>query len=225
MNTFRYGGEVIEVRRDRERYAGGEPEAGVESRHAFSFGAHYDPANLRFGLLLACNEERLAAGAGFGEHPHRDTEIVTWVVEGELEHRDSAGHSAVVRAGQAQLLSAGSGVRHTERNAGSGPLVFVQMWLHPAAFGAEPRYAVEQGTRFVPPGQPGAVLRVLREGSLLPPAPFTYVHVVRGRVRLGGHELGPGDAARITGEQRVRAEADGPAEYLVWEMHGEPSYG
>lgn len=216
---------MIEVRRADERYPGGEPAAGIETWHAFSFGARYEPDNVRFGLLLACNEERLAPGAGFAEHPHRDTEIVTWVVQGELEHRDSAGHTAVVRAGEAQLLSAGAGLRHTERNAASGPLVFVQMWLHPAGFGGEPRYAVGRGTRFTPPGQPLAALHVRREGGPLPEAPFVYVHVVRGRVRLGSWTLGPGDAARLRDERAVRVAVIGPAEYLVWEMHGEPSYG
>lgn len=81
---------MIQVRRGHERYPGGDAEAGIESQHAFSFGPHFDPENLRFGALIACNEERLTGGAGFDEHPHRDTEIVTWVVEGELTHRDSA---------------------------------------------------------------------------------------------------------------------------------------
>ncbi|MBM9509621.1 pirin family protein [Actinacidiphila acididurans] len=216
---------MIEVRRDAERYRGGDPGAGIDSRHAFSFGAHYDPTNLRFGLLLACNEERLAPGAGFAEHPHRDTEIVTWVVEGELTHHDSAGHSAVVRPGQAQLLSAGAGVRHTERNEGTGPLTFVQMWLHPAAFGTPPRYAVRTAADLAPLGQPGAELLVLRSAAPLPAAPFLYVHCVRGRLRLAGHTLGPGDAARITAEAGLHAEPDGEAEYLALAMDGEPSYG
>src|SRR6478609_3826296 len=88
-----HGGDMIDVRRAGERCRGGEPAAGIETWHAFSFGAHYDPDNVGFGLLSACNEEHLAPGAGFAEHPHRDVEIVTWVVEGVLEHRDSAGHS------------------------------------------------------------------------------------------------------------------------------------
>jgi len=221
---------MVDVRRGGQRYAGGEPEAGIESRHAFSFGAHYDPTNLRFGLLLACNEERLAPGAGFAEHRHRDTEIVTWVVQGRLEHRDSAGRTALVEAGRGQVLSAGAGIAHTERHAGPDPLVFVQLWLHPAAFGTPPRYAASPGPDIVPPGQPGAVLTVARGGAALPPAPFVYVHVVRGLVRIAGHTLEPGDAARISGGRpgggaAVRAEADGDAEYLVCAMDGEPGYG
>lgn len=112
---------VISVRRAHERYRGGDAAAGVESLHALSFGRFYDPDNLRFGPVLACNEERLAPGAGFDEHPHSHTEIVTWVVEGELTHRDSTGHATVVRAGDVQHLSSAGGVRHEERNDGTAP--------------------------------------------------------------------------------------------------------
>lgn len=93
-----YRGRVISVHRAGDRFEGGDGAAGIESRHSFSFGSFYDPDNLRFGPILACNEERLGPGAGFEEHPHSHTEIVTWVVEGELTHRDSAGHATVVRA-------------------------------------------------------------------------------------------------------------------------------
>lgn len=225
-----YGGRMIEVWPAERRYRGGDPAEGIDTRHAFSFGAHYDPGNLRFGLLLACNEERLAPGAGFAEHPHRDVEIVTWVVEGTLEHRDSAGHAALVRPGQVQRLSAGAGVRHTERNAGPGPLRFVQIWLHPERFGGPPRHDVTgapEAEPLSPLGQPGARLRVGRGALALPAAPFTYVHVVRGRVALDGAELGAGDAARLTGGPGAAVEpcGPGPVEFLVWEMHDEPSYG
>lgn len=128
----------MDVRRAGTRYPGGDASAGISSRHAFSFGPHYDPGNLRFGPLIACNEERLAPGAGFDEHPHSHTEIVTWVVEGELTHRDSAGHATVIRPGDVQHLSAAAGVRHVERNDGAVPLTFVQMWLAPAPPAAPP---------------------------------------------------------------------------------------
>ncbi|AEW93861.1 MULTISPECIES: pirin family protein [Streptomycetaceae] len=218
---------MIDVRRAHQRYRGGDPESGVDTRHAFSFGPHYDPDNLRFGYLIACNEERLAPGAGFAEHPHRDVEIVTYVVEGELEHADdTAAHPRRVYAGETARLSAGAGVRHTERNAGSEPLRFVQMWLHPAEFGGAPGYEVTRGrSPLRPRRQPGALLHVHHAGAALPAAPYVYLHVVRGEVTVGGHRLGPGDAARITGGTATAAEASGAAEYLVWEMRGEPSYG
>ncbi|MFJ4618247.1 pirin family protein [Streptomyces sp. NPDC088812] len=219
----------MDVRRADGRYRGGDPAAGIETRHAFSFGPHYDPDNLRFGALIACNEERLAPGAGFDEHPHSHTEIVTWVVEGELTHRDSAGHETRVRPGDVQRLSAAAGVRHVERNDGSAPLTFVQMWLAPLEPGGDPAYEVVRGiadpTPYAVPAA-GALLHVRRpaagERTALPDAAHVYVHVVRGAVRIGRHELGPGDAVRAVGEKGLELEAGaaGPAEVLVWEMAG-----
>ncbi|MFF8634866.1 pirin family protein [Streptomyces pilosus] len=218
----------MDVRRSGERYRGGDPAAGIETRHAFSFGSHYDPDNLRFGAVIACNEERLAPGAGFDEHPHSHTEIVTWVVEGELTHRDSTGRETVVRPGDVQRLSAASGVRHVERNDGSVPLAFLQMWLAPLEPGGEPSYQVVRGiadsTPYALP-EAGAMLHVRRlaagERTAVPDAAYVYVHVVRGVVTLDGEDLGPGDAARLTGTEDVAAvAADAPAELLLWEMRG-----
>ncbi|MCG0063615.1 pirin family protein [Streptomyces tricolor] len=216
---------MIDVRRAAERYRGGDPEAGIDTRHAFSFGPHYDPDNLRFGALIACNEERLAPGAGFGEHPHSHTEIVTWVVEGELTHRDSTGHETRVRPGDVQHLSAAAGVRHVERNDGDVPLTFVQMWLMPRESGGDPAYDLVPGladaTPYALPAA-GAVLHVRRVDpggrTAVPDAAYVYVHVVRGEVRLAGEELGPGDAARITGAEGLTAVAVTAAELLLWEM-------
>ncbi|MBD0417700.1 pirin family protein [Streptomyces sp. TRM S81-3] len=216
---------MTDVRRADERYPGGDRSAGIESRHAFSFGPHYDPDNLRFGALIACNEERLAPGAGFDEHPHSHTEIVTWVVEGELTHRDTAGHETVVRAGDVQRLSAAAGVRHVERNDGTTPLTFVQMWLAPLSPGGDPSYEIVRGiadsTPYAVP-EAGAMLHVRRlaagERTAVPDAGHVYVHVVRGTVRLAGEELGAGDAARLTDAAGVDAVAVTRAEVLVWEM-------
>ncbi|MFF9085229.1 pirin family protein [Streptomyces sp. NPDC014991] len=216
---------MTDVRRAGERYRGGDPETGTDSRHAFSFGPHFDPDNLRFGALIACNEERLAPGAGFGEHPHSHTEIVTWVIEGELTHRDSTGHRTTVRPGDVQHLSAATGVRHTERNDGAVPLVFLQMWLAPREAGGEPAYRTVTGiadsTAYAVPAA-GAVLHVRRlapgERVAVPDAAFLYVHVVRGEVRLDGEELGAGDAARVTDAAGLEAVAVAAAELLLWEM-------
>jgi redox-sensitive bicupin YhaK (pirin superfamily) len=218
----------MDVRRAEERYPGGDPGAGIESWHAFSFGPHYDPDNLRFGALIACNEERLAPGAGFDEHPHSHTEIVTWVIEGELTHRDSAGHETVVRAGDVQRLSAAGGVRHVERNDGAAPLAFVQMWLAPREPGGDPAYEIVRGiadsTPYAVP-EAGAMLHVRRlaagERTAVPDAAHVYVHVVRGAVDLAGTTLGPGDAARLTGTEGMAALGAGDgAELLLWEMAG-----
>ncbi|MFI1416644.1 pirin family protein [Streptomyces sp. NPDC020731] len=219
---------VMDVRRAHERYRGGDPAAGIETWHAFSFGPHYDPDNLRFGAVIACNEEHLAPGAGFDEHPHSHTEIVTWVVEGELTHRDSTGRETVIRPGDVQRLSAASGVRHVERNAGSTPLTFLQMWLAPLEPGGDPFYEVVPGiadsTPYALP-EADAMLHVRRltvgERTAVPDAAYVYAHVVRGRLRLDGEELGPGDAARLTDAKDVEAVAVSPtAELLLWEMRG-----
>ncbi|MFF7854000.1 pirin family protein [Streptomyces sp. NPDC007904] len=216
----------MDVRRARERYQGGDPAAGIETWHAFSFGPHYDPGNLRFGAVIACNEERLAPGAGFDEHPHSHTEIVTWVVSGELTHRDSTGHESVVRPGDVQRLSAASGVRHVERNDGEEPLTFLQMWLAPREPGGEPFYEVVRGiadsTPYALP-EAGAMLHVRRlaagERTAVPDAAHVYAHVVRGEVTLAGETLATGDAARITDARDVEAAAAGTAaELLLWEM-------
>ncbi|WP_367326296.1 pirin family protein [Streptomyces sp. HUAS ZL42] len=215
----------MDVRRADERYRGGDPEAGIDTRHAFSFGPHYDPGNLRFGAMIACNEERLAPGAGFDEHPHSHTEIVTWVVEGELTHRDSTGHETLVRAGDVQRLSSAGGVRHVERNDGATPVTFVQMWLAPLTPGGDPSYEIVRGiadsTPYAVP-EAGAMFHVRRlsagERTAVPDAAYVYVHVVRGEVRLDGEQLGPGDAARITDAKDAEAVGVTGAELLMWEM-------
>lgn len=237
---------MLQVWRGTDRYRGGDETAGIDTRHAFSFSGFYDPDNVGFGQLVACNEERLAPGAGFPEHPHRDVEIVTWVVEGELEHVDSTGRSSRVRAGDVQRMGAGRGVRHVERNAGSGPLCFVQMWLVPGVRGGgpgdvpgegyEPEYEVvhgiADGTPFAVPRTEAVMhVRRLREGerTAVPDAAWVYVHVVRGAVLIGpapGERLAAGDAARVTDARDLEARgAGGPAELLMWEMHSEPGYG
>ncbi|WP_099054953.1 pirin family protein [Streptomyces fodineus] len=217
----------MDVRRAGERYPGGDPATGIESWHAFSFGPHYDPGNLRFGAIIACNEERLAPGAGFGEHPHSHTEIVTWVVEGELTHCDSTGHETKVRPGDVQRLSSAAGVRHAERNDGPSPLTFVQMWLAPRDPGGEPSYEIVPGIADSTPyavAEAGAMLHIRRlaagERTAVPDGAYVYVHVVRGAVRLGEERLAAGDAARITAAVGLETVALTPAEVLLWEMSG-----
>ncbi|MEU1214242.1 pirin family protein [Streptomyces sp. NPDC005790] len=219
----------MDVRRSGDRFRGGDPatgdSAGIETLHAFSFGRFYDPDNLRFGPVLACNEERLAPGAGFDEHPHSHTEIVTWVVEGELTHRDSAAHATVVRAGDVQHLSSAAGVRHVERNDGERPLTFIQMWLSPLEPGGEPSYThvagIADATPYALP-EAGAMLHVCRpsegERTVVPDAAGVYVHVARGEVSLDGEQLGEGDSARITRSRGLELVALRDAEVLVWEL-------
>lgn len=140
-------GPLLQVQRSGERFV--TAVEGITTRHAFSFGQHYDPANVGFGRLLAHNEESLLSGRGFDDHPHRDTEIVTWVLSGSLLHEDSTGESGIVYPGLVQRLSAGSGVVHAERNDAYRvdpdrprvPVRFVQSWIRPDEPGVVPSYA------------------------------------------------------------------------------------
>jgi quercetin 2,3-dioxygenase len=136
----------VDVRRAADRYRTGT--GWLDSRHSFSFGRHYDAGNTSHGLLLVNNDDRVAAGTGFDTHPHRDMEIVTWVLQGSLVHQDSTGHSGVVYPGLAQRMSAGTGILHSEKNDAyrldverpREPVHFVQMWVVPDASGATPGY-------------------------------------------------------------------------------------
>ena len=205
----------------------------LDSRHSFSYGSAYDPANTHFGLLLACNEDRLAAGVGFADHPHRDVEVLTWVVSGWLRHADDAGHRGVARPGVVQRMSAGGGVRHSEY-AGEEPAHYVQMWVRPAEFGGPPRYdtvAVGTGLAEIRPlRQPDAVLVAgrLPAGGTATLAPTAYLHllVVAGTVAAEGEVLGPGDALRLADPGSVTvATRDGAAELLGWRMRSGLSVG
>ncbi|MFX4295083.1 pirin family protein [Streptomyces bohaiensis] len=216
----------VDIRRAAARYRGGDAAAGIETRHAFSFSGFYDPDNLRFGPLTACNEELLAPGAGYAEHAHRDLEIVTWVVEGELTHRDSAGNATVVRPGDLQRLTTGALAHHVERNDGDAPLRFLQMWLVPDTPGGDTEYTV---VRALAAGvdhrlpRTDATLRVARpepgEEVPFPDAPLAELHVVRGAAHLGADRLAPGDEVRIAAPPDRRPPLTGAApgtELLLW---------
>jgi redox-sensitive bicupin YhaK (pirin superfamily) len=189
---------------------------GIETRHSFSFGSHYDAGNTGFGALVACNEELLAPGGGLGPHHHRDLEVVTWVLEGALAHEDDHGSSGVVRAGQLQVMHAGTGVVHSERNASAdAPLRFVQMWLLAGEVGP-PSYRLVE----VPELRlPNALLRVVTLNEsvvLLPNAAFVHAMVTGGSPLVEGvGELEPGDAIRVRDEA---VTVSGNGELLVWEM-------
>ena len=229
---------LLDVRRAASRPVTLAP--GLVTAHAFSFGRHYDPQDVGHGLLLAHNDDRLAPGAGYEPHPHRDLEIVTWVLSGTLRHEDDAGGRADVGPGSVQVLSAGSGVVHSERNAGAGPLHLVQAWIVPDRRDTPARHTVRSidpaPGRLVPAasgrghegalalGSRGAVLHVarLRPGQqvTLPDARSLHLALPVGRATLGGAgPLGPGDAVRLTGGGGQLLTATTDAEALVWEMH------
>ncbi|MEV7398476.1 pirin family protein [Aeromicrobium sp. NPDC092404] len=216
-----------EIRRadDRFRTVGD----GVSTWHSFSYGAHYDPDNVGFGPIVAINTERIEAARGYELHHHADVEIVTWVLEGALQHQDGTGHRGVVRPGTAQRLSAGTGVQHSEENASADePLVFVQMMLRSDHDG-EPDYA--QAAVPLEPGvltptvdvHAAAELFVVRlgegQGVTVPAAGRSLVHVTTGAVVLGDTVLTSGDEARLTDEGAYDLSAAGDGgDVLVWQL-------
>lgn len=185
---------MITVQRAGERYRTVQP--GIVTRHCFSSGAHYDPANLRFGSLIALDEHLVEPGAGFGTHAHRGVELVSWVLDGVLRHEDGAGRVELVHPGRLQLQVAGSGIRHSEVNAStSEPLRFVQAWLELPAGEWAPQYRID-----VPPcaGRAAAVHVLRPDRALRLSVPGWAVGLVtRGAIEVGTTVLGPGDSARI----------------------------
>lgn len=212
-------------------------DAGRVTRHSFSFGPRYDPANLGFGPLVCHNDDVLSAGGGYPDHPHSELEIVTWVLEGALVHTDSTGASHVVEAGRAQVLSAGSGIRHSEvADLASGRCRFVQAWLAPSAAGTDPSYVLGEapppsaglvevvGGDGLPIGTTGARLLVARmapgESVALPDDPRQHLFAATGSVSLDDLDLAAGDAARITDEPGRLVRATAETELLVWSFSG-----
>jgi hypothetical protein len=233
---------TVEIRRAADRAV--TSTSWLKSRHSFSFGDHYDPDNTHHGLLLVNNDDIVEPGTGFDTHPHRDMEIVTWVLRGELTHQDSAGNRGVIYPGLAQRMSAGSGILHSEKNdSPTEPVRFVQMWVAPDETAVTPSYQqheigselLEGGLVTIVSGIPGheaaitlhnrnAALHAtrLRPGAAvsLPQAPYLHVFVARGQVSLAGiGDLDEGDAVRFTDADARRVSARDPAELLIWEMH------
>jgi redox-sensitive bicupin YhaK (pirin superfamily) len=234
----------VQIRRAADRAA--TTTSWLNSRHSFSFGDHYDPDNTHHGLLLVNNDDIVGPAAGFDAHPHRDMEIVTWVLDGELTHEDSAGNRGVIYPGLAQRMSAGTGILHSEKNdSRTRPVHFVQMWVVPDEAGIAPSYQQQEidirdlsnGLTTIAsgvPGHGGAITLYNRNSALhgarlrssdtldLPSAPFLHVFVARGGLTMeGGGQLGAGDAMRCTDSDGRRLTATEPSEVLVWEMHAE----
>ncbi len=233
------GPDTIDLRPAASRF---HTDVGwLDSWHSFSFGPHWDPANTGHGLLVVSNDDIVAPGGGFGTHGHSDMEIVTWVLSGELEHRDSAGHEGVIHPGLAQRMSAGRGIRHSEMNhSATEPVHFVQMWVVPDRTGIDPGYEQRDLSAELKPGgglvavasgrghdgavhihQAGAVLwtaRLLAGQTVeVPDAPYVHLFAATGTVQLAGRTLNAGDAARLTGAGALPLTALEPAEVLIWE--------
>ena len=214
----------------------------LKSFHSFSFADYYDPARMGFGPLRVINEDKIAPGTGFGTHGHRDMEIISYVLEGELAHKDSMGNGSVIRPGDVQRMSAGTGVRHSEYNhAAHDTTHFLQIWIMPNQQGIEPGY---EEKRFDAADKRGR-LRLVgssdgAEGSVvihqdvrlfaglfdgeeaasvaLQPGRQAYVHVARGRVSVNGQPLETGDAAKLDGVDTVSLDKGSDAEVLVFDL-------
>ena len=214
----------------------------LHSKHTFSFGSYWDPQESGFSDLLVINDDTVAPARGFGAHPHQDMEIFSYVLAGALEHRDSMGNGSVIRAGDVQAMSAGTGVTHSEFNPSpSEPVHFLQIWIVPDRKRVAPRYQ----QRNFPEHEKRGKLRLIvspdaAEESLavwqdvrihaglfdggesavleLPPSRFAYVHVARGSVAVNGERLGEGDGARLRDAQRVEISDGKDAEILVFDL-------
>ncbi|MDH4114958.1 MAG: pirin family protein [Burkholderiaceae bacterium] len=231
---------MISVRRGSER--GYADHGWLKSFHSFSFADYYDPEHMGFGPLRVINEDRVAPGMGFGTHGHRDMEIISYVLDGELAHRDSMGNGSVIRPGDVQRMSAGTGVRHSEFNHASAQTThFLQIWIEPAVRGIAPGYeekrfeAVDKRGRLrliaSPDGAGGSVTihqdaRVHaglfdggeRDTLRLAPGRRAYVHVARGTLRVGDQLLAAGDAAMITDAESVVLSDGEGAEVLAFDL-------
>lgn len=214
----------------------------LDTKHSFSFADYFDANNVNWGALRVFNDDTVAPGKGFGTHPHRDMEIVTYVLRGQLEHKDSMGHAGVVNPGGVQYLSAGSGLTHSEFNhSGESDVHFVQMWVMPRARGEAPAYGQQEFAQIertgkwltIASGQAGieapialrqdATLRVARlEGGALTqafePTRYGFVFVAQGEVEANGEQLFAGDAVRLHGVPSV--DVRGTGELVVWDVIG-----
>jgi redox-sensitive bicupin YhaK (pirin superfamily) len=215
----------------------------LDSHHTFSFADYHDPRHMGFGRLRVINEDRVAPGRGFGRHPHRDMEILSYVLEGALEHGDSMGNGSTIRPGDVQRMSAGTGVVHSERNASpSEPVHFLQIWIEPDRRGLPPSYEQKRfgddlapnALRLIasPEGGDGAVTihqdarlyaARLAPGARVPvalaPKRRAWVQVARGAVTVNGQALAAGDGAAAENEARLEiAAGEAPAEVLVFDL-------
>ena len=233
---------MAEIRRAEDR--GYADHGWLRSFHSFSFADYFDPQHVEFGPLRVINEDRVVPGAGFGTHGHRDMEIISYVLEGELAHKDSTGTSSVIRPGDVQRMSAGRGVQHSEfNNSHSQPVHFLQIWIQPNVRGIAPEY---EEKRFEPdekrgrlrliasPGGTDGSVRIHQdarvyaglfdgtEQAMLDVAPdrLVYVHVARGEIDANGATLAAGDALKLTDQASLSLQRGTAAEVLVFDLPG-----
>ena len=231
---------MLAVRKSEER--GHANHGWLDSYHTFSFADYYDPAHMGYGPLRVINEDRVQAGSGFGTHGHRDMEIISYVLDGALGHKDSMGNGSYIVPGDVQRMSAGTGVQHSEYNhSKTGVTHFLQIWIQPKVTGIPPSY--EQ--KHFPPAEKRGRLRLIasldgREGSVsmnqdallyaglfdgaeraeltLAAGRKGYVHVARGRIEVNGQRLDVGDALKLDGVKSIELKNGREAEVLVFDL-------
>jgi redox-sensitive bicupin YhaK (pirin superfamily) len=231
---------MLEIRRAEHR---GQASFGwLNSRHTFSFGGFYDPQQVGFSDLLVINDDRVSPGRGFDTHGHRDMEIFSYVLDGGLQHRDSMGTGSVIRPGDVQMMSAGTGVMHSEFNASrEEPVHFLQIWIVPDRKGVTPRY---QQQHFAPEDMRGRMRLIISadgaDGSMsvyqdvrvfaglfdreerqvvtLPANRYAYVHVARGSIEVNGEPLQEGDGARLRAVRELAFAKGRAAEVLLFDL-------
>ena len=211
----------------------------LQSFHSFSFAGYYDPRNMGVSVLRVINDDKVAPGAGFPTHGHRDMEIISYVIEGSIRHKDSDGHEAVLSAGEFQVMTAGSGISHSEYNdSDSKPLHFLQIWILPNARNLEPRYENKaigeaQGMTLVASGQEktGALfinqdvnLHLIRLSAnasqtvTLDPERIAYFHIVKGKATLEAHSLTGGDAGIVIEQKQTTLHSEDDVEAILFDL-------
>lgn len=231
---------MIQIRRSQDR--GFADHGWLQARHTFSFAEYHDPAYTRFRSLRVMNEDRIAPGHGFGTHPHHDMEIVTYILDGALEHRDSMGHGEVLRPGEFQRMSAGAGITHSEFNPSqTEPTHLYQIWLLPERKGVEPGYEQKRfdSTRLTnqlrlvaSPNAESGSLSIGQDARIylarldkavsvhhdLPQGRHAWLQVLRGSVHVNGHDLQVGDGAAVSNELALDVSAASDAEIMLFDL-------
>jgi len=239
-SSARYCVAMMTLRKANER--GHADHGWLDSWHTFSFAGYYDPAHMGFRSLRVINDDKVAPGGGFGTHPHRDMEIITYVLSGALEHKDSMGNGRIIKPGEVQYMAAGTGVQHSEFNPSEKePVHLLQIWIQPDRKGAKPRYEEKS----IAKAKAGALnliaSKVGRDNSIainqdadlyaaklsagdkiaheLRPQRHAWLHVAQGDVTLNGQRLQSGDAAALSDESSLSLTANGDSQILLFDLN------